>query len=76
MEEYLTTAELSSRIKMAPGTIRNLVWNNTFTANIHYLKPSSRKLLFVWSEVQAWLYGSSSDDNGERIARCHSLINV
>jgi len=29
-EEYLTTTELSERIKMAPGTIRNLVWKNRF----------------------------------------------
>lgn len=56
MEEYLTTKELSSRIKMAPGTIRNLVWNKTLLEGVHYVKPSSRKLLFVWSQVEAWLY--------------------
>ncbi len=53
-EEYLTTFELSDRIKMAPGTIRNLVWKNKFKLNVHYLKPTGR-LLFVWSEVQIWL---------------------
>jgi hypothetical protein len=53
-EEYLTTFELSNRIKMAPGTIRNLVWKNEFKLNVHYLKPTG-KLLFVWSEVQTWL---------------------
>ncbi len=45
MEEYLTTVELSERIKMAPGTIRNLVWKNELKENVHYLKPTSRKLL-------------------------------
>lgn len=25
-EQYFTTSELSKRIKMTPGTIRNLVW--------------------------------------------------
>ena len=49
MEEYLTTQELSSRIKMAPGTISNLVWIIKFKENIHYVKPTGRKLLFVWS---------------------------
>lgn len=67
MEEYLTTVELSERIKMAPGTIRNLVWKNELKENVHYLKPTSRKLLFVWSEVQQWLYrnsgGYSNSDN-------------
>ena len=60
MEEYLTTKELSSRIKMAPGTIRNLVWNKTLQEGVHYVKPSSRKLLFVWSQVEAWLHCASS----------------
>ena len=36
MDDYLTTAELSNRIKMSPGTIRNLVWKQTFKKNIHY----------------------------------------
>ena len=55
MEEYLTTKELSQRIKMAPGTIRNLVWMKVFLANVHYVKPTPRKILFVWSEIESWL---------------------
>jgi hypothetical protein len=31
MEQYLTTIELSARIKMTPGTIRNLVWKKIHT---------------------------------------------
>ena len=57
MEEYLTTNELSRRIKMAPGTIRNLVWKKVFVKNVHYVKPTPKKLLFVWNEVEQWLYG-------------------
>lgn len=57
MEEYLTTEELSNRIKMAPGTIRNLVWKKSFQENVHYVKPTGRKLLFVWSACQNWLHG-------------------
>lgn len=60
MEEYLTTKELSDHIKMAPGTIRNLVWKNTFTEDIHYVKPTGRKLLFVWSAIRKWLHNPSS----------------
>jgi len=76
MEEYLTTAELSERIKMAPGTIRNLVWKNEFKENIHYLKPTRRKLLFVWSQVHEWMYRSSPRDSANMHAQVNSLINI
>ena len=71
MNEYLTTKELSSRIKMAPGTIRNLVWKKTFKENVHYVKPTGRKLLFVWSAVSTWLHGQSQVSTQEK-----SLINI
>lgn len=58
-EEYLTTEELSQRIKMAPGTIRNLVWKKILKEGIHYVKPSARKLLFVWSKIVQWLHSCS-----------------
>jgi hypothetical protein len=77
MEEYLTTAELSNRIKMAPGTIRNLVWRKELEENIHYLKPTPRKLLFVWSEVQEWLYRKSPQGYPMKPrAECKSLIQI
>ena len=72
MEEFLTTKELSTRIKMASGTIRNLVWKNEFQENIHYVKPTKRKLLFVWSAIEAWLYGKPADNSGQS----RSLINI
>jgi hypothetical protein len=43
MEEYLTTIELSKRIKMAPGMIHNLVWRKELNKDTHYLKPTPRK---------------------------------
>jgi hypothetical protein len=60
VEEYLTVNELSSRIKMSPGTIRNLVWQKRLLIGVHYLKPTPRKLLFVWSAVESWLRGDQS----------------
>jgi len=76
MEEYLTTTELSERIKLAPGTIRNLVWKNEFKENIHYLKPTPRKLLFVWSQVKEWLYRHSSKAYSKSSEQVTSLINI
>lgn len=67
MEEYLTARQLSQRIQMAPGTIRNLVWKGVFEQNIHYVKPTARKTLFVWSQVEAWLFrtGPATGRNAE-----------
>ena len=76
MEEYLTTTELSKRIKMAPGTIRNLVWKEEFKENTHYLKPTRRKLLFVWSQVEEWLYRNSCQGGPKLNKRIDSLINI
>ena len=56
MEEYLSVKELSRRIKMPPGTIRNLIWKKEFLEGIHYVKPTPRKILFVWSAVEEWLW--------------------
>lgn len=75
MEEYLTTEELSSRIKMAEGTIRNLVWKKVFIEKIHYIKPTPKKLLFIWSAIENWLRGNSSNSNtGNPVAECR--INI
>lgn len=60
MEEYLTTKELSGRIKMAPGSIRNLIWKQVLIEGVHFVKPTSRKLLFKWSICQDWLNGGST----------------
>jgi len=76
MEEYLTTNELSSRIKMSPGTIRNLIWQKRFLENIHYVKPTSRKLLFIWSAVEAWLREPNVIHSETRGVANRCLINI
>lgn len=60
MEEYLTTKELSRRIKMAPGTIRNLVWQQVLIENTHYVKPTPKKILYLWSAIESWLHNGKS----------------
>jgi hypothetical protein len=72
MEEYLTISELSTRIKMTPGTIRNLVWKGEFIENVHYVKPTPRKLLFVWSAAERWLYKKPASNS----VQGNSLINI
>lgn len=75
MEQYLTTQELSTRIKMTPGTIRNLVWRKEFKENVHFVKPTPRKLLFVWSAIEKWLYGESIQVKCQGIGK-DCLINI
>ncbi len=76
MEEYLTTTELSERIKMKPGTIRDLVWKDKLKINTHYFKPTPRKLLFIWSAIEKWLHGGSEAVSSEPTIRSKSLIDI
>jgi hypothetical protein len=76
MMEYLTTTELSHRIKMAPGTIRNLVWKGELEENVHYVKPTPRKLLFVWSAIEAWLRRPRKGYHPSSRISAKSLINI
>jgi hypothetical protein len=60
MEEYLTTQELSERIKLTPGTIRNMVCRGDFESGVHYVKAGRRKLLFLWSGITDFLHGGTA----------------
>lgn len=78
-EEYINVKELSQRIKMAQGTIRNMVCRGDFKLNIHYVKPTPRKVLFIWSAIEAWLYRTTnsptqnqSTDQNQKVG----LINI
>ena len=73
MEQYLTTKELSALIKMAPGTLRNLIWKRVLKEGVHYVRPTPRKVLFVWSAVEAWLRGRVCPPG---TSDAKSLINI
>lgn len=78
-EEYIDVKELSRRIKMAPGTIRNMVSKGDLVCNVHYVKPTARKVLFIWSGIESWLYGSSNTGPSNRHTdqdRKNGLINI
>ena len=55
MEEYLTAQELSHRIKFSKQTLYNLIYKGTLVLGKHYLKPTPKKILFKWSEIQLWM---------------------
>ncbi len=61
VEEYLTPEELSRRIKISVGTIRNWVSQGKFKPGFHYVKAGSR-LRFIWSRIEKdWLCGGSGE---------------
>ena len=65
MEEYFTVDELSETIKFSKQTLYNLIHKGIFILGKHYLKPSPKRILFKWSEIQAWMGETtvSNDDD-------------
>jgi predicted DNA-binding transcriptional regulator AlpA len=64
MDEYLTIDELSSRIKYTKQSLYNMVSKNIFILGKHYFKPTPKKILFKWSEIQAWIEGPIDPNDG------------
>lgn len=60
-QTYLTTEELSIKIKYDIRTIRDSLKDRVFFEGVHYIRPfGGRKLLFIWERVeQALLKGTS-----------------
>ena len=49
---YLTTDELSARIKYDPRTIRERLKDSVLLEGVHYIRPfGGRKILFVWEAI-------------------------
>ena len=52
-QTYLTTEELSERIKYDPRTIRNTLKDSVLFEGVHYIRPfGGRKILFIWEQVE------------------------
>lgn len=52
-QTYLTTEELSERIKYNPRTIRTRLKDSVLIENIHYIRPfGGRKILYVWEQIE------------------------
>ena len=50
---YLTTEELSERIKYAPRTIRNSLKDSVLIEGVHYIRPfGGRKILYLWEKIE------------------------
>ncbi|WP_040727384.1 hypothetical protein [Thiomicrorhabdus sp. Kp2] len=57
---YLTTEELSERIKYNPRTIRNELKDSVLLEGRHYIRPfGQRKILFIWEHIETDMYKAS-----------------
>lgn len=53
-QTYLTTQELSERIKYDPRTIRERLKDSVLLESIHYIRPfGGRKILYIWEAIEA-----------------------
>lgn len=61
MSTYLTTEELSARIKYDVKTIRNSLKDSVLLEGRHYIRPfGGRKILFVWESIEEDMQQASS----------------
>ncbi len=52
-QTYLTTEELSNRIKYDPRTIRDRLKDSVLLEGVHYIRPfGGRKILFIWETIE------------------------
>ena len=50
---YLTTAELSERIKYDARTIRDRLKDSVLLEGVHYFRPfGGRKILYIWECIE------------------------
>lgn len=60
-QTYLTTDELSSKIKYDVRTIRERLKDSVLLEGIHYVRPfGGRKILFVWETIERDMKTASS----------------
>jgi hypothetical protein len=61
---YLTTEELSSRIKYDVRTIRNRLKDSVLLEGTHYIRPfGGRKILFLWEAIERDMRQRSNDSD-------------
>jgi len=72
---YLTTAELSEKIKYDTRTIRERLKDSVLIEGIHYIRPfGGRKILYIWDAIQRDMAKFSNQSMGIPMAN-GGLIN-
>src|SRR6266852_4850964 len=61
---YLTTEELSVRIKYDPRTIREQMKDSVLLEGVHYIRPfGGRKILYIWERIERDMALASATDS-------------
>lgn len=61
MQTYLTTQELSERIKYDVRTIRERLKDSVLIEGRHYIRPfHGRKILYVWEAIEVDMCGPAA----------------
>ena len=61
-QEYLTTEELSQRIKYDARTIRERLKDAVLLEGRHYFRPfGGRKILYIWENVETDMFDQASN---------------
>lgn len=59
---YLTTEELSERIKYDPRTIRQNLKDSVLLEGKHYIRPfGGRKILYIWEVIEQDMLAMAAD---------------
>jgi len=61
-QTFLTTEELSQRIKYDPRTIRNRLKDSVLLEGTHYIRPfGGRKILYLWEKIAEDIFKFSTE---------------
>ena len=70
---YLTTDELSARIKYDVRTIRNQLKDSVLLEGIHYVRPfGGRKILYVWEKIEQDMFKTPMID----VSMCSGQVKL
>ena len=77
---YLTTEELSTRIKYESRYIRERMKDRIFKKGVHYVQPfGGRKILYIWNEIEKLMVSKAvmimEDNPMSKIVLRRSRIN-
>ncbi len=72
---YLTTDELSQRIKYDVRTIRERMKDSVLIEGRHYIRAfGGRKILYIWEEIEADMLGGAADREATAIPMANGTM--
>ncbi|WP_321276909.1 hypothetical protein [Thiomicrorhabdus indica] len=72
---YLTTDELSQKIKYNPRTIRNVLKDSVLLEGRHYMRPfGQRKILYIWENIEEDMFCVSTTESSFAIPMANGSI--